>query len=390
MTKIPAPASPSTPSASELDTGRVENGRIMFGDWRGSADAPSGPPPAPLPPGQRVGFAIIGLGRLTLEEILPAFVACEQARVTALVSGGAEKARVVAEQYGIPQDALFGYDRIGALADRPDVQAVFIVTPNALHRDHVLAAAAAGKHVLCEKPMANTSEEAREMIAACRAAGRKLMIAYRCRYDPFNRAVVDLVRGGTLGAVRLIDATNMQAQGPADQWRLKGALSGGGALPDIGIYCLNAARSILGEEPMEVFARQYSPPGDPRYAELDETLAFMLRFPSGAIASCATSYGAHEARSLRVRMERGWADLDDAFAYQGQRLRVAHRAGNIEVVEERKIPPANQFALEIDHFAECILHDRTPRTPGEEGLQDHIVMEALYRSAREGIPLALS
>jgi predicted dehydrogenase len=387
--ELPAAAPAAPPMPSFIDRGGVEDGAVVFGNWKGEADKPAPPPPAPLPPGGRVGYAIMGLGRLALEEILPAFAACKAARPVALVSGSPEKARAVAAQYGIAAEGIYGYDEVRRLSENPEVQAVYIATPNGMHRDNVLAVAAAGKHVLCEKPMANTSAEAREMVEACRLAGVRLMIAYRCQYEPFNREAIRLVRSGELGRLRILEATNTQVQGPADQWRLKAPLAGGGALPDIGLYCLNSARAVLGEEPVEVFARIVNPEGDGRYATVEETVVFMLRFPSGVIAQCATSYGAHESRDLRLRMEGGWIDLENAFAYRGQRMRVARRKGPNEAVEELRLGAKNQFALEIDHLAECILAGREPHTPGEEGLQDHLLMEALYRSAREGMPVAI-
>jgi predicted dehydrogenase len=374
---------------SAIDVGRVEAGRVVFDNWKGDADRPAPAPPAPQPPHQRVGFAIVGLGRLTLEQILPAFASCTRARPVALVSGSPDKARVVAAQHGIPERSVYRYDDMARLADDPAIGAVYVVTPNGLHHAHVHAAAAAGKHVLCEKPMANSSAEARDMVAACQNAGVRLMIAYRCQYEPFNRAAIRLVRSGRYGAPHIIEAVNTQVQGPADQWRLKRSLAGGGALPDIGLYCLNGARAMTGEEPIEVFARQWSPPGDARYTDVEETMAFMLRFPSGAIANCATAYGAHESKDMRLRLERGWIDLEDAFAYRGQRMRVAARDGANEAVTELRLAAGNQFALEIDHFAECIQQGRTPRTPGEEGVQDHVIMEAIYRSAHDGGPVAL-
>ena len=139
-----------------------------------------------------------------------------------------------------------------------------------------------------------------------------------------------------------------------------------------------------------MFARAWSPPGDPRYAEVEETVSFMLRFPSGAIASCTAGYGAHETKDFRLRMERGFVELENAFAYKGQRMRIASRDGDCESVNEIRIGQADQFALEIDHFADCILSDKRPRTPGEEGVQDHRLMEAIYHSAREDGPVALA
>jgi len=385
--RLPAPAGALPPEP--IDVGSVEGGRVAFENWKGEADKPAPPPPAPMPPGERVGFAIMGLGRLSLEEILPAFAECKRSRAVALVSGSPDKARTVAAQYGIPPGSVYGYDEVARLADNPDVRAVYVVTPNGRHRDDVLAVAAAGKHVLLEKPMANTPDEAREMVAACAKAEVKLMIAYRCQYEPFNREAIRLIRSGELGRPRVLEAVNTQVQGPAGQWRLRAPLAGGGALPDIGLYCLNGVRAMLGEEPVEVFARIVNPEGDARYADIEETAVFMLRFPSGAIANCATSYGAHESKDLRIRLERGWIDLENAFAYRGQRMRVARRKGENEAVEELRIGAKNQFALEIDHFAGCVLTGATPRTPGEEGLQDQVLMEALYRSAREGGPVAI-
>ncbi|MDN3622773.1 Gfo/Idh/MocA family protein [Methylobacterium isbiliense] len=381
-------AGPSGSSGAQVDTGRVENGRVTFPNWRGPSDRPSAPPPAPLPPDKRVGFAVVGLGRLSLEELLPAFGQTRKARLAALMSGTPDKARLVAAQYGVRPEAVYGYDGWDALAKNPDVQAVYIVTPNGLHRDHVLAAAGAGKHVLCEKPMANSAAEARAMIDACATAGVKLMIAYRCQYEPYNREVVKLVRSGRYGRAKLVEAVNTQTMSLPEQWRMRQALAGGGALPDIGLYCLNGVRALTGEEPVSVQA-QIQSADDPLYREVEETVAFTLRFPSGLIAQCATSYGTHETRSLKVQAEGGGIDLQNAFAYEGQRLILHHREGRAEAREERALAAHDQFALEIDHMASCILENRTPRTPGEEGLQDQILMEAIYEAARTGATVAL-
>ena len=374
---------------SSIDIGRVEAGRVVFPEWKGEADRPSPPLPVFMPPGERVGFAIAGLGRLSLEQILPAFGEAKKARIAALVSNTPVKARVVAAQYGVKPECIYSYDEWHRLAANPDVGAVYIVTPNAMHVDHVGAAAEAGKHVLCEKPMATSASEARQMVAACNTAGVKLMVAYRCQYEPVNRRAIDLIRSGRYGTARIIEACNTQVQGPADQWRMKAALAGGGALPDIGLYCLNGTRAYTGEEPVEVFARIWTPADDDRFATVEDTVAFMLRFPSGTIAQCSTSYTAHESKDMRVRLGKAWLDVANAFAYRGQSLRIARRVGDEEAVDSPVIAAKNQFALEIDHFAECVMTGRRPRTPGEEGVQDHVVMEAIYESARTGQPVSL-
>jgi predicted dehydrogenase len=268
------------------------------------------------------------------------------------------------------------------------VDVVYIVLPNSMHHEFTLRAAQAGKHVLCEKPMANTSAECVEMIDACKKAGRKLMVAYRLQYEPHHREMIRICRSKLLGPVKLIEAVNAQHQGDPNQWRLKKALAGGGALPDIGIYCLNATRYLTGEEPVEVFGSAYSTPDDPRFREVDETVDFFLRFPSGARAVCSTSYGCHQSKRLRVMAPQGWADMDPGFTYEGLRMRVTRKApeSSTEEASEWQLKSPNQFAQEMDHFAQCVLQDRQPHTPGEEGLQDMRLIEAIYNSAREGRP----
>lgn len=154
--------------------------------------------------------------------------------------------------------------------------------------------------------------------------------------------------------MKFIDAINTQSQGDPDQWRMKHAMAGGGSLPDIGLYCLNTTRAYLGEEPVEVFARQWSTPNDPRFREVEENMAFMLRFPSGIVANCFSGYDAHDGKPVRVHLEKAWIDIENAFAYRGQEMRIGHRSGRNASVDLLDIGSKNQFALELDHFAECI------------------------------------
>lgn len=347
--------------------------------------------PAPMAPNKRVGFAIVGLGRLSLEEILPAFGACKYARPTALVSGDPDKARKVAEQYGIDPKSIYDYKSYDKIRDDKAVDAVYIVLPNGMHHEYTIRAAQAGKHVLCEKPMANTSAECVEMIEACKKANRKLMIAYRMQYEPYNRQMIKLCRSKALGPVKMIQALNAQTQGDPNQWRLKKALAGGGALPDVGIYCLNATRYLTGEEPIEVIGRVYNTPDDPRFKEVDETVDFLLRFPSGVLANCSTSYSCHGSKRYRVLGADGWAEMDPGFPYRGLRMKVAKKMAdhNANEAAEWQLQEKDQFALEMDHFARCLLDDKRPHTPGEEGLQDMRLIEAIYTSGREGKPVKL-
>jgi predicted dehydrogenase len=290
----------------------------------------------------------------------------------------------VAQQYGIAKKNLYDYRTFDLIRDNPEIQAVYIILPNGLHAEYTIRAARAGKHVLCEKPMANTSLECQEMIQGCQQAKRKLMIAYRLQYEPHHRDVIELVRAKELGTVRMISATNGQNLGDPKQWRLNKALAGGGSLMDVGIYCLNAARYITGEEPVEVAGRIMSDPFDRRFKEVEDAVAFQIRFPGGVIASCSCGYGNHEYRRLSVMGSAGWAEMENAFTYSGLRSRSALARGKIELVTERRFDPVNHFATEMDHFSACIQGNRDPYTGGAEGLQDMRLIESIYLSASAG------
>ena len=367
-----------------VNSGAASNGDVSFPPIDRPSEA-GDKPPNPSPEADRVGFAVVGLGRLSVEQILPAFGSAKRARLVALVSGTPAKAALLAAQYGISAKSVYDYASFDRIRENHDIQVVYIVLPNALHREYAVRAAGAGKHVLCEKPMAANVGEATAMIDGCKRADRKLMIAYRMQYEPSTIELIRQARSGELGTLTAISAMNSQAQGDPKQWRLKRSLAGGGALYDIGIYCQNAARYITGEEPVEVSARMFSHSNDPRFKEVEETVAWSMRFPGGCVANLMCSYGAHESRTLSVYGTDAHATMDPAFGYHGQRLKIGRKV-NETFQEETELTssPANQFSLELDHMADCILGNRTPRTPGEEGLRDHIIMEAVYKSASTG------
>jgi predicted dehydrogenase len=347
------------------------------------------PTPNPLPPDHRIGYAIVGLGRIALEEMIPAIAQSQRSKVTALVSSHPEKAAAVARRLGLEPRHIYSYERYDELRNDRDVEAVYIALPNSLHAEYTIRAARAGKHVLCEKPMATTSRDCQAMIDACKAADRHLMIAYRQQYEPLNREVLRRARARELGDLKLFTADNGQNQGDPTQWRLKRALSGGGSLPDVGIYCLNAARFLTGEEPVEVFARTFSTPGDPRFQEVEETVTFQLRFPGGLLAACTCGYGNHRLQRYALAGSLGWAELSPAFGYRGLRLRTARAEGKNERITEENLGQPNQFAREIDHMSQCIAENRRPHTPGEEGLADVRLIEQLYASAQAGHPITM-
>jgi predicted dehydrogenase len=341
--------------------------------------------PGPFEPmDRRVGFAIVGLGRLSIDEILPAFGSSKLCKPVALVSGDSEKAGKIAEQYGIKRTSIYSYANYEQLAHNPEVKVIYIVLPNGMHEEYVVRGAKSGKHILCEKPMANSVAECERMIAACKAAIVLLMIAYRQQYEPNNRAIVKMVKEAKLGTVRSFIATNTQNQGDPTQWRLNRKLAGGGCLPDVGLYCLNAARFLTGEEPEEVFGYVVQPHDDPRFKEVEATCNFSLRFPSGLVAGCNSGYAGHHSQMLRLEGSDAWAELEPAFGYHGMKLRTSRFVDGREMVMEPTIADKDQFALDMDHFAACVTENRQPHTPGEEGLQDQRLMEAIYESAGSG------
>ncbi len=333
---------------------------------------------------QRTGFAVVGLGRLTLGEILPAMGKSKYCKPVALVSGDRAKAMKIAAQYGIKESALYDYTTYDQLAQNPEVQVIYIVLPNSMHAEYTVRGAKAGKHILCEKPMATTAKDCERMIAACDAAGVKLMIAYRSQYEPNDLALGKMIKAGKLGKLRQFVATNSQNQGDPTQWRLKRVLAGGGCMPDVGVYCLNAARFLSGEEPYEVLATVRQPKDDPRFAEVEASCQVIARFPSGLTAVLNSGYDAHKSQFLRVEGEDGYAELNPAFAYRGIKLRYSKVVDGEEVVHEPAIAEKDQFAEEMDHMALCVQKNLKPHTPGEEGLQDQRITDAIYESARTG------
>jgi predicted dehydrogenase len=364
--------------------------RVTFPPITAPSEKPEKSPLPPDPRSERVGIAIVGLGRISVNEMLPAFAQSRHARPVALVTGDRAKGLLLARQYDIPESAVLDYSEYDKLAAMPEVQGVYIGLPNSMHAEYTVRAAQAGKHVLCEKPMANSVAECEQMIAACRAAGRKLMIAYRSQYEPKDRALVKMIRENKLGPLKEFISSNSQHQGDPEHWRMKRALAGGGALPDIGLYCINAARFLSGEEPEEVIGNIWSTPGDARFTEVEESCQFILRFPSGFIATCTTSYAVHKSQTFRLNGAEAWAEMNPAYAYQGVQLKVTRVVDGNEQTSTIQVADQNQFAAEMDHFAACIQQDKEVLTPGAEGLQDQRITDAIYASARTRQPIKLA
>jgi predicted dehydrogenase len=325
---------------------------------------------------KKLGIALVGIGKLTQTQLLPALKKTRACRLAALVSGHPDKARAVAAENGLPEKAIYTYETFDRLADNPEVDIVYVVLPNAMHAEYTIRAARAGKHVYCEKPMAVSSKECEEMIAACKKQRRMLGVAYRLHFEPYNLELVRLARERELGAVKVIDVAGCTMVGDPSQWRLDKKLSGGGSLVDIGIYALQAARYISGEEPTSVSARQTTTDRAKFKSGVDETLLFSMTFPSGVVANGISSYAVFLSR-FAVAAEGGRFGVEPGLNYHGIK-------GFRSDGKPFAFPDMDQFAAEMDDFAECVRTGRPTRVPGEEGLRDVRLIEALYRAAETG------
>jgi predicted dehydrogenase len=330
---------------------------------------------------KQTGYAVIGLGRIA-EHFMAGVRNSTNSRITALVSGHRDKAERIADQYGIPHSAIYNYENFEAIGHNPEVDAVYVALPNSMHAEYTIRAAKAGKHVLCEKPMSTSVADAEAMIAACQAARVQLMIAYRCHYEPTNLRAVQLIRQGALGQVQAIESAFGFNIG-AGEWRLNKKLAGGGPLFDVGIYSLNACRYLTGEEPAQIAAFASTIDHDGRFSEVEENVSWTMRFPSGIVASCNTTYGAPMEGFFRVHGSNGWLEVGSAFVYQGPHLRAEFGATKLDEPNPARDP--SHFQAEAEHFSRCVQNGTPNTSPGEEGLRDMRYIAEIYRSA--GIPL---
>jgi predicted dehydrogenase len=329
-----------------------------------------------------VGVAIVGIGLLSSGQLLPALTRTHKAHLAALVSGDPAKAKRTAMQYGLSETAIYNYQNFDRLADNPDVDLVYVVLPNSMHREYTERAFKAGKHVLCEKPMSTNVADAEAMIAAGKAAKKQLMIAYRCHYEPLNLAAMRLMRAGTFGKPRIGHA-NMGKQTDlkvsSDAWRLDMKMSGGGALFDMGIYGINAQRYLLNEEPLEVRAWALTDKSDPRFKTVEDMIAWQMRFPSGAIGEGSTCFSQPGTMAWQMVCENGRIVADPGCFYNGNKLSLVGTRSPVPQIVE-----IDQFAREIDWMAD-VVRGRAPLvSPGEEGLQDMRIMTAMLESAAKG------
>jgi predicted dehydrogenase len=332
---------------------------------------------------KKIRYAVVGLGHIAQVAVLPAFKhAAENSALAALVSGDERKLRVLGKKYDV--EDLFTYAQYEACLQSGLIDAVYIALPNHLHRQYAECAAKFGVHVLCEKPMALTTEDCRAMITAATEHDVKLMVAYRLHFEKANLEAIEIAKSGKIGDVRVFDSTfSFQVRDGNIRVRKK---AGGGTVYDIGIYCINAARAIFQSEPIEVFA--FSACGrEKRFAEVDEMTSAVIKFPDGKFATFTSSFGVEYSARYDVLGTKGRLRVEPAFEYSAP---IRHELISGSKKKVKKFAKRDQFAPELLYFSKCILENRDPEPSGVEGMADVRVIQAIYQSARKGVPIRLA
>lgn len=325
--------------------------------------------------GKSYGIALVGLGNYAMKQLAPALQQTNRCQLAGLVTGTPEKKAKYGKEYGIANGNIYNYETFDQIADNDEIDIVYVVLPNSMHKEYVIRAAKAGKHVISEKPLGLNAEECEDMIRACKDQGVSLNVGYRLHFEPHHQQITKMVKEKPFGDVAYVQSEFSFQIGDPTQWRLRKALAGGGAVYDIGVYCIQAVRYATGEEPIAITAQEYKT--DPvKFAEVDETVCFQMEFPSGVISNSTTSYNARTNRLYVSYKNRGSALIEPAYSYGGIK-------GSVNG-EPMGHPAVNQQAMHMDGVCRSIDEGTDLTVSGEEGLRDMKVVDALYRSLAAG------
>ncbi|MBD0286141.1 MAG: Gfo/Idh/MocA family oxidoreductase [Flavisolibacter sp.] len=327
--------------------------------------------------GPALRVAIMGLGSYGTR-VAEAMQDCKKAKLVGVISGTPSKIKDWQSKYNIPEKNCYNYENFDQVKDNPDIDAIYVITPNALHHDQVIRVAKAGKHAICEKPMAINAKEGQEMVDACKRANVKLLVGYRMHFEPNTLEVIRMRKDGELGKIMFFQGLTGFKIGDPNQWRLNKKLAGGGAMMDIGIYSINGSRYMTGEEPVWVTAQETKT--DPvKFKEgVDETIQFQMGFPSGAVASCLSTYNMNYLDRFFLDGEKGFAELQPATGYGPIK-------GRTNKGELNK-PHVTHQTVQMDEMAGIILEGKQPVVPvdGEEGVKDLKIIDAIYTAVKTG------
>ncbi|KAA2218834.1 Gfo/Idh/MocA family protein [Maribacter flavus] len=327
--------------------------------------------------GPMLRVAIMGLGSYGTR-VAEAMLDCKKAKLVGVISGTPSKITDWQSKYKIPAKNCYNYENFDAIKDNKDIDAVYVITPNGLHCEQTIRVAKAGKHVICEKPMGVNAEEGQRMVDACKAANVKLLIGYRMHFEPKTVHVIQMRKDGEFGQPKFFQGQSGFVIGDPTQWRLDKELAGGGAMMDIGIYSINGARYVLGEDPIWVTAQETKT--DPvKFREgVDETIQFQMGFPSGAVANCLSTYNMNNLDRFFMTGTKGWMEMKPSTGYgpiQGR----THKG-------ELEQPHVTHQTLQMDGMAELIFEGKQPIVPvdGEEGVKDMKIIDAIFKAAKSG------
>jgi predicted dehydrogenase len=326
----------------------------------------------PFSPAKKLGIALVGLGTYSHDQLAPALLETKFCKLSGLITGSSSKTSEWKAKYNISDSNIYTYDNFDQIADNADIDIIYIVLPIALHAEYTIRAAKAGKHVICEKPMALTTDECDSMINACKKAEKLLSIGYRLHYDPYHNVIMKIGREKIFGEINYIHAQHGIIN--KDGWRLDKKMAGGGALMDLGIYCVHECRYITGQEPVAVRALEYKQ-ADLGGNAVEQSLSWEMEFPNGLIAKSETSY-ANEMNLFHAKAEHGWFELAPAYSYNGIAGKTATGFLNF--------PSINQQALQMDDFALSVIGNKEVRVPGESGRKDIQIIQAIYESMKTG------
>lgn len=336
--------------------------------------------------GKKLNIALCGLGNYA-SRLASGIEISEYCNLAGIVTGSPEKALKWKAQYNIPDKNIYNYQNFDEIINNKDIDLIYVVLPNGLHKEFAIRSAKAGKHVITEKPMSISVADCEEMIKACNENNVQLAVGYRLHYEPTHLEIKRLGQEKVFGQVRFIEASlgyktydtldKTTIVDKKNDWRLNKKLSGGGPLMDLGIYCIQACRYVLGEEPIAVTAQFGTINNKDRFSETEETISWQMEFPSGAISNCNTSCG--------LEIDRFYASADEGSFELSPALSYGPFVGKTSA-KELKFPVINQQKTQLDEICKLLLENKKlpNHITGEEGLKDVRIINAIYKSAKTG------
>ena len=327
--------------------------------------------------GKKLGIALVGLGYYATKQILPAIDNSPYWQLTGIVTGTPSKIAEFKDKYSLKDENILNYENYDNLKNCDDIDVVYICLPNSMHAEFTIRAAKAKKHVITEKPMASTAEDAEAMVKACDEHNVKLAVGYRCHFEPFNLEAMRYGREKTFGDINFLNSMFGFRIGDPTQWRLDAKLAGGGPLMDVGIYSVNAARYVKAMEPRSVIAH-FGPITNPdKFDEVEESVSWHMEFPDDTIFTGFTSYNTN-VEKLSVYGNRGWFEMSPAFSYGPLKGMTSKGPMNMEVVHHQTYQMNGMGPMFMDGGTVA------DHCSGREGLRDMKILMAIYESAKAG------